>query len=242
MNGNKTTHIGLQGKGGVGKSLAASLNLDYLVRSTGNALGIDTDPVNATLASHASLPVSRLEILNHDNQIDAYQFDQMIETIIAHPGHTVIDNGATSFIPATGYLIETGALDVLTAHGHQVYLHTILVGGQAFDDTLTGLRTLLTQTTAPVIVWENEFFGPVEHDGKRFIQSAIYEKHQSRIAGIVKLPQRNPGTFGRDLALIASRKQTLSDALADSRYTLMQKTRIATMQNEVDQQLQEIYR
>ena len=43
-------HIVLQGKGGVGKSLAASMLAQYLTKRGESPLCIDTDPINATLA------------------------------------------------------------------------------------------------------------------------------------------------------------------------------------------------
>lgn len=64
-------------------------------------------------------------------------------------------------------------------------------------------RTIASQF-APVVVWENEFFGDVAKDGKRFVESKLYEKHKARIAGLVTLHKRDFDTFGKDLELLVS--------------------------------------
>lgn len=231
------THIVLQGKGGVGKSFIAALIEQVLQAMNTNPLGIDTDPVNQTLARYRALPVRTLEILTADRQIDSRQFDQMVEWMLDHDGPVVVDNGATSFVPVTGYLAETGAIDVLTEAGRTVVLHTVLVGGQAMDDTLAGLQALLLSTTAPVVVWENEYFGPVERAGKRFADSAIYAEHRHRIAGIVTLRRRNADTFGRDISAMTGDALTFAEALDHPAFGTMPKHRIKQIWTDIAGQL-----
>ncbi|MBI3146319.1 MAG: conjugal transfer protein TraL [Pseudogulbenkiania sp.] len=230
-------HIVLQGKGGVGKSLIAALIAQVLQSLDTNLRGIDTDPVNQTLARYRALPVRPLEILTADRQIDSRQFDQMIEWMIEHDGPVVVDNGATSFVPVTGYLAETGAIDFLQEQGRRVILHTVLVGGQAMDDTLAGLQALLIGTRAQVVVWENEFFGPVERNGKRFADSAIYAEHRDRIEGIVTLRRRNVDTFGRDIAALTADALTFGEALASPDFGPMPKHRLKQVWADIAGQL-----
>lgn len=240
MNGNQQVHIILQGKGGCGKSTIASIVLQALQATygdNGNVIGIDTDPVNATLTSYAALPVQRLEIIDQDRQIDSREFDRMIDIILNNDGPVLIDNGATSFVPITGYLAENGALDVLASLGREVFIHTILTGGQAFQDTLTGLQALLASTTAPIVVWENEFFGPVERDGRRFAESSIYERHRDRIAGIITLPRRN-ADFMRDHADMASQSHTYHQAINNPAASTMQRHRLNLVWQDLMAKLQ----
>src|SRR6266536_1166403 len=62
-------HLSLQGKGGVGKSLIASILAQYF-RDRGREIRcIDTDPVNSTMFQYKALDVSRLELLR-DGSID----------------------------------------------------------------------------------------------------------------------------------------------------------------------------
>ena len=58
-----TIHLSLQGKGGVGKSLTASILAQYLI-SRGMAVRcVDTDPVNRTLTQYKRLDVQPLKLL-----------------------------------------------------------------------------------------------------------------------------------------------------------------------------------
>ncbi|WP_455474103.1 nucleotide-binding protein [Bartonella sp. B30(2025)] len=52
-------HIVLQGKGGVGKSLVASLVMQYLLENKTDVRGIDTDPVNQTFANYKNFNVKQ---------------------------------------------------------------------------------------------------------------------------------------------------------------------------------------
>ncbi len=232
-----TINFVLQGKGGVGKSLIASLIAQTITDRLRNLLAIDTDPVNQTLARYQALRVRTLELLDNERQIDSRAIDNMIEWLLTHNGDSVIDNGATSFIPMTGYLADTGALDVLQGAGKRVLLHTVLVGGQAMDDTLAGLQALLASTDVPVVVWLNEFFGPVERDGRGFTESETYNTHRERIAGIVTLRRRHAGTYGQDIADMTARAQTFEQALQDERSTTMSRHRLAQIRDDVVAQL-----
>ncbi|NHQ81144.1 conjugal transfer protein TraL [Chromobacterium vaccinii] len=235
------THITLQGKGGVGKSHITSLLAQAIWAIFGiRPLGIDTDPVNKTLMHFPALQARGLDILNQDNQINSRQFDTMVEWLLEHDGPAVIDNGATSFIPATGYLAETGAIDVLNAAGRRVFIHTVLVGGQAMDDTIDGLAALLDSTSAPIVVWENEHFGPVEREGRRFRDSSVYHENRERIAGIVTLRRPNADLAGRDIAELSIKGQTFAEALASPEWGRMPKHRLQMVWADYLQQLRPI--
>lgn len=230
-------HIGLQGKGGVGKSWQASLLAQALAAMETNLMAIDTDPVNQTLFRYKSLPVRALEILNAQQQIDTRAFDQMVEWMIEHNGPIVVDNGATSFVPATGYLVENDTIGLLAAHNRRVILHSVIIGGQELDDTITGLRALLKNTTAPIIVWENEYNGPIQKDGKAFRESDTYREYQDRIIGIVTLHQRNADTYGRDIREMTGRFQTFAEALADPNLGHAPKHRLRQVWDDIAGQL-----
>lgn len=234
---NNDIHIGLQGKGGVGKSWQASLLAQVLAAMDTKLLAIDTDPVNQTLSRYESLPVRSLEILTAHKQINTRAFDQMVDWMIEHDGPVVVDNGATSFVPATGYLVENDTIGLLAAHKRRVILHCVITGGQALDDTIIGLRTLLKNTAAPIVVWLNEFHGPIQKDGKTFIESETYSEYQGRILGIVTLTQRNAETFGRDISDMTSRFQTFAEALADPTLGHAQKNRLRQTWDDIAGQL-----
>lgn len=235
-----TIHMVLQGKGGVGKSLVAALVTQYLKDCQKSVFCADTDPVNDTFARYPAFDVKRIQILNGDKNIDARVFDGLVESVLEHQGDAVIDNGASTFIPLSAYMKENQVIELLQSAGKTVYIHTVLTGGQAMDDTLTGLNAVLSSQPAPVVVWENEFFGKVEKDGKRFPQSKLYEQNKDRIAGLVTIHKRNQDTFGKDFELLAANKLTFDEAMSSDLFTVMPRQRLKMIQRTIFDQLDAI--
>ena len=118
------------GKGGVGKSLVASLLCQYLIEQGREILAFDTDPLNQTLTGYKDLPVKELHLMKGDD-IDRRRFDQLIEDILTAPGDVVVDNGAASFVPLSAYLKENQTIDFIEESGIRVLIHTVFTGGQA---------------------------------------------------------------------------------------------------------------
>ena len=71
-------HLSLQGKGGVGKSLVASILAQYFIHRGTTIRCIDTDPVNQTFAQYKRLPVERVKLIR-DGGIDQRGFDALME-------------------------------------------------------------------------------------------------------------------------------------------------------------------
>ena len=65
-----TIHLTLQGKGGVGKSLVASLLAQYFRHRGAPIHCLDTDPVNQTFSQYTELGAKHLELM-HDGKIDS---------------------------------------------------------------------------------------------------------------------------------------------------------------------------
>lgn len=138
-----TIHFIQQGKGGVGKSVVAVILYQTLTALGKDVAAFDTDPVNATLSSYAEFGVTSLDILKNDN-IDARAFDQLLDELFYLPEqmHAIVDNGASSFVALGAYIKENALLSLLREQGHQVFFHTVITGGQALGDTLSGLKVL----------------------------------------------------------------------------------------------------
>lgn len=238
----RTVHIVVQGKGGCGKSTTASHQAQALQAMTGaQVMCINTDPVNNSLGQYSALYLRDLEIMESDNQINPRRFDTMIDWILEHPGPVVIDNGASSFIPINSYMAETGAIEALEDEGRQVFIHTILVGGKDMKDTLAGLNALLETTSAPIIVWENEHFGPVERDGKRLAESETFQEWRHRFAGIVTLPPNRDQMLGTDYAMMASAGLTYAEAFSSNIFGTMPRRRLQKAWNNIFGQIAAIH-
>ena len=82
-----TVHFIQQGKGGVGKSMIASILYQVLLLLGKKVAAFDTDPVNATLAGFKEFEVTCLDILKNGD-IDPRQFDTLIDTIMEQKPET----------------------------------------------------------------------------------------------------------------------------------------------------------
>jgi hypothetical protein len=234
-------HLSLQGKGGVGKSLVASILAQYFHARGRGIRCIDTDPVNRTLFQYKALDVTRLELLR-DGGIDQRGFDSLMETVLTEDTTFVVDNGASTFIPLWNYILESSAVDVLTRAGKRLYVHTVITGGQALLDTLHGFKSLADSTSdRNIIVWLNEYFGRIERDGKRFEEMGAYRESESKVFGSVHLAKRNQDTFGRDLEDVISRKLTLDEAIKGGPFSIMTKQRLKVMQRDWFEQLDDLH-
>jgi len=230
-------HISLQGKGGVGKSLVASILAQYFRDRGREVRCVDTDPVNSTLFQYKALNVSRLDLLR-DGSIDQRGFDTLMERLLTEDSTFVVDNGAATFIPMWNYMLENSVVDLIRQAGRRLYVHMVITGGQALLDTLHGFKSLADSTSErSIIVWLNEYFGRIERDGKRFEEMGAFRENDLKVYGSVHLVKRNPDTFGRDLEDVISRKLTLEEAIKDGPFSILTKQRLKMMQREWFEQL-----
>ena len=245
MTGEKTVHLIVQGKGGVGKSLVASLLCQYLqgkkqpAAGQGEAnkgqrkeaapclLAMDTDPVNHTLAGYKALPVEELEIRDGQS-ISQRKFDALMERVLeAEVEDVVIDNGASTFLPLLSWMVENRIVELWEESGLRVLFHTVITGGQALMDTMEGLATLIEYFQAPVVVWLNPYFGEIRtQDSPDFTEFRLYKQHAARIPALISLPLKNAATFGEDLAELFARHQTFAEAGVDQSLGILPRQRL----------------
>lgn len=235
-----TVHMVLQGKGGVGKSLSASLLTQYFMEQ-GVAVGcIDTDPVNATLSGYKAFDGQTLDIMSGDD-VDPRRFDQLVEIILGLPAgeHLIVDNGASTFLPFCSYLAENAVFSLLLSKGLTIHLHCVVTGGQAILDTLSGLQSLLRSFVGlPLTVWLNPYFGPVIRDGKEFEQFALYQEHAASIASIIRLPNRRKDTFGKDLERLLADRLTFAEASVSPDYPIMVRQRLQMLWRDIRDEIE----
>lgn len=227
----------LQGKGGVGKSFIAALRAQHLAakRTDGTLpLVIDTDPVNATLAGYSALQVHRLAIMDGD-EINTRAFDNLVEMLAAATGDVVVDNGASSFVPLSHYLISNQVPALLQSMGHTLVIHTVVTGGQALLDTVNGFAQLVGQFPAEArfVVWLNPFWGPIAAEGKAFEEMKAYTKLKDRVHSIVKIPALKAETYGRDLEEMLQQRLTFAEAIVDKDRSIMTRQRLTLVQRQL---------
>lgn len=231
-------HIILQGKGGVGKSFIASLLGQYKREKGTPALCIDTDPVNATFAGFDALDVRKLQILDGD-EIDPRSFDTLIELVAPSTTDVIIDNGASSFVPLAHYLLSNQVPSLLREMGHDLVIHTVVTGGQAIQDTVSGFRQLIAQFPDETlfVVWLNPFWGAIEHEGKPFEKMKAYTEHKKQVAAIVPIPTLKKETYGRDLTEMLQERLTFDEALEQPSLTIMTRQRLKIVKRQLFDQM-----
>lgn len=232
-----TVHLILQGKGGVGKSFIASLIVQYLRDKGRTLLAVDTDPVNSTLVGYKALGAVRAEIMEGDT-ISLHAFDALVEKILAHDGDVVVDNGASSFVPLTSYIAQNDLMGVLAEHGRRVVIHVVVTGGQALLDTLGGLKWVSEHLNAEFVVWENEYFGPVEADGKSLTEMKAYRAAEPKLVGHIVMQQRKNDMAARDVGDLATARQTFVEAIESA--PLMARSRLTRVRDGLWTQLDRI--
>ncbi|MEW5728041.1 MAG: conjugal transfer protein TraL [Pseudomonadota bacterium] len=232
----------LQGKGGVGKSLIASLLAQYYTSRDHAPVCIDTDPVNATFAGYKAFKAEALSIMEGDD-INPRAFDQLVERIMAprDDGATVmvIDNGASTFVPLCSYILQNDLVNLVHEAGHTIRFHTVITGGQALADTTEGFTSLCENIAGvPIVVWINEYFGQPVRNGKTFEDSNVLKRYQDRVHALVTIPAVKPETFGRDMQMMLNRRDTFAEADASPDYGIMERQRLRMMWRKLEAQME----
>jgi len=227
-------HLVLQGKGGVGKSVIAALIAQYKANKGQTPVCVDTDPVNATFEGYQSLNVKRLNILEED-EINTRNFDALVELIATSKDDVIIDNGASSFVPLSHYLISNEVPALLQDMGHEMVVHTVIAGSQSLLDTINGFSQLVSQFPAEslFVVWLNPYWGPIEHQGKTFEQMKAYTNNKARVTAIIDMPKLKDETYGRDFAEMLENRKTFAEALEDSSLSIMTRQRLKIVRGQV---------
>lgn len=213
-----TINFVLQGKGGAGKSVIASILIQVLHYFNKKIVAIDTDPINATLSGYEEFNVTHIEILKGDN-IDPRSFDELLEALFYLPENTyaVVDNGASSFVALGAYIKENALHNLLREQGHEIYFHTVITGGQALIDTLAGLKALAEGfPEIPLVVWLNPYFGDIQKDGKSFEQFQVYQDYCNQFQAIIRLPEGNKATIGKDMEDLFSKHMSFKAGIETS--------------------------
>lgn len=234
-------HLVLQGKGGVGKTVVATWLAEFLSTRCKRLRCIDGDPVNRSFGQYKALAAENLDLVNDDGLLQRARYDTLLEQFITEDAVFVVDSGATAFMPFWTYIIETEMLRVLREASRRVYVHVPVSGGEMLHDTLLGFNTLAQSTTDKnLVVWINEYFGPVARDGKRFEQMQVYVDYQERILACVGLVQRSPDTYGQTIRLMREKKLTFGEAIQSEGFMLAEKSRLHIVRRDLFEQLQRL--
>lgn len=234
-----TINFVLQGKGGVGKSLVATLLTQHYREREIATICFDTDPVNKTFTSYKAFNVRTIDILN-DGIINVQEFDNLVETLIEAPEDTavIIDNGASTFLPLCAYLNENDIVPFLENLGHRVMFHSVVTGGQALIDTMNGLKALCVNfPDTPVTVWLNEYFGKPEMNGKTFAETRLCNDPKHKIHALVTLAELRKETFGYNFEQMLKKRLSFAEAMLDTKFDIMARQRLIMTWRAMNEQI-----
>lgn len=237
-------HLVAQAKGGVGKSLIASLVGQYKIdHQKAPTICVDIDPLNNTFSQYKSLNVGFIDVTENGKEIVPNKFDAMINGCSNSSDDFVVDSGASVFISLMRYLSQDRILDALaTDLGKTVFVHTIVVGGQAQQFTLDGLQHLLNEVpdlpNVKIVVWENEFFGPVSVEGHGIEKLKIVKEAKDRIAGFVTLnSSESSDAFNNEFKDYAASHLTMRDVAESEGLQFASKLRLNRFSKNIFEQL-----
>jgi hypothetical protein len=232
-------HLVLNGKGGVGKSVVATWLAEFLISRGGHVHCIDGDPVNRSLSQYKALGAEKLELVNEAGLIQRARYDSLIERFATASGAFVVDSGATAFLPFWGYLVECEAIRVLREAGRNLYLHVPITGGETLSDTLLGFSAVAgASSDRNVVVWLNEYFGPVLCDGKQVNEMQVYTENQAKVLASIGIPERSPDTYGQTIRAMREKKMTFEEAIGSPEFMLVQKSRLHIVRSHLFRQLE----
>ena len=237
-----TVHFILQGKGGIGKTFVSSIIAQWMKHNNPESLRCyDTDQENTTFSRYKAMNVMHVPVMTDSRTIDPKRFDTLMMDILDSDGNCVIDNGANTFSPLMAYLIENHCFELLADSGRTVYIHSIVGGGDTLHDTASGFVSTALSTPAPIVLWENEYFGLLQTpSGKQFVDSQSYHDHVDRVKGRIKLAQRNSDTFGADIKKMNTARMTLDEVMQSDKFNVMEKQRIKVVYRELFEQLDQV--
>lgn len=221
----------LQGKGGVGKTIVASILAQYLE----GVSCFDTDPVNSSFAGIKALGARVVPILK-GRMLNVEALDGLLNEVVTGTGDSVVDSGAASFVPLSDYLLKSEIPTLAVEAGCTLMAHVVLTGGASKPDTLSGLRSVLTTYPASVrvAVWINEFFGPF--DNAPFQESRAFAENKDRIAGVVVLKKLDPELAGWSMGRMLEARQTFSEAIDGA--DIVAKSRLWRVKRDIWGQLE----
>lgn len=175
---NKTVHIMLQNKGGVGKTyvclLLAQFFNEYCPDLNRYYYDLET-PKAKCFSKYSSLNIKTFEVTDNQGNIDRSKFDEIFNPILdesVKDGIILIDVGATLFHEVLKYFAGLSQIiPFIRQMGWRVCIHTVLTGDDIRNclDGYEQIRTVL-KGGYQTVIWHNNYFGTTERatQGKTF--------------------------------------------------------------------------
>lgn len=239
-------HIIISPKGGAGKSGVAAILAGYCADHQIDLSCIDSDPTIKTFATYKRFNAMRVQgLIDDDNQIDERAFDGVVDKVLQERKKThVIDTGSSGFVVIMNYLIMGDILESFKKKGKKIYFHIPIVGGQAQEESISGMENIISQIPefVKVIVWINEYNFKVKIDGKGFLESAVYNKYKPRLLATINQAKLPANTFGADMTHMLKSHLSFTEALTSSEFSFAAQERLRKTRRILYEGLDQIFK
>ncbi|HZW14443.1 MAG TPA: hypothetical protein VFF81_14785 [Noviherbaspirillum sp.] len=245
MNFNSTSHIFLQDKGGIGKTLTASMFMQYLNYLGVKIDGVDADPQAPKLSRIKALGVPLIPLISN-GEIQQRSFDPVFSHIVQSTHATLIDAGSGAFLPLLKYMKDNGLYDLLAHVKKQLFYHVVIISGPEKLKTIEGAKELLMQikgTGTKVVIWQNEKEGIPMFDGKAIDETDWYNENRDQIVGIVKILDYNNSAFKADFLSMMEEEMTYREIMdgKSKSFDFMRQNRINRIFTDVFRELGKVF-
>ena len=233
----------LQAKNDVGKTYIASILAEYFQAKGSEFRAYDADRSENSFVKFGGLKVELVEMLDANRHLTPTAFDKFRTEAISHNNNLVIDTGANIFEPLVQHFVKNGNDNLIAKSTTEIIAHTVVAGGNRLDDTINGLVTLCNKlpSNMKIVVWLNEYFGPIEVAGKPFEGFKIYENNREKIHGIIKIREQDSDLFKADLLKKNALKMTFEEGIKSEEFYVLSKQRLKMVQREIFEQLDLIF-
>ena len=165
-----------------------------------------------------------------------------------HNNDVLIDTGASSFIPLQAYVLDHRQLEMLMNFGKEIWLHYVLLAGQAQMDCRESLGQGLSDfaSAVHVVSWENEYFERLQFElnGEasrlRLQDTPLWKTLGDRLKKHVVLDRRGE-LFVHDVEQFLKSGLTFAEIESDSIWSLMSRHRLKITKQLIWDQLDRVF-
>lgn len=233
----------LQAKNDVGKTYIASILAEYFQAKGSEFHGYDADKSESSFAKFEDFKVEPVEVVDTDHHFNPAAFDKVWENAIAKNLDIILDAGVDAFEPLVQHIVRNENNNLSDESINEIIVHAVIAGGEKLDDTINGLITLCNKLPPEIkiVVWLNEYFGPIEVAGKPFQEFKIYENNREKIHGIIKICELNSDLVKADLFKKNALKLTFNECIKSDEFSKISKQRFEEYKGKIFKQLDKIF-
>lgn len=226
----KTYHFTLQHKGNTGKTFVAYWLFQYLQGKGLNVLGFDADNLFPKFANFEEFQIRKIKIApSLVSNAEPISFDPVLDAmaLAADGSHAVIDTGAATINYLENYLHDHDTIAKIIANGDRVFIHTV-IGSDAAIEPCTRYMVGLPEKypNCPLVVWLNDYSGPIEMNGKDFYSFKAYQNNASSIHAVIEIQSGKNQLLQEDISQMLMKWQSVKAYQEDTANGFMPKGRV----------------